>query len=107
MEEIQGLVDISHIQNEAGWSPVIGFIVVPPAKMVNTRDKQCRFQRAAFGYRRYRYNAATRSVVSLARPSDQVRPVLTHLARKIGGDALVVVKIRILGIDEGEPALPG
>jgi hypothetical protein len=57
MEEIQGLVDISHIQNEAGWSPVIGFIVVPPAKMVNTRDKQCRFQRAAIGYPRYyRYN---------------------------------------------------
>jgi hypothetical protein len=43
MEEIQGLVDISHIQNEAGWSPVIRFIVVPPAKMVNTRDKTVSF----------------------------------------------------------------
>lgn len=109
MEEIQGLVDISHIQNEAGWSPVIRFIVVPPAKMV----KHAR-QTVSFSTRCNRLSpllsvitAATRSVVSLARPSDQVRPVLTHLARKIGGDALVVVKIRILGIDEGEPALPG
>jgi hypothetical protein len=32
MEEIQNLVDISHIQNEAGWSRVIRFTVVPPAK---------------------------------------------------------------------------
>ena len=67
MEEIQSLVDISHIQNEAGWSPVIRFIVVPPVKMVNARHKTVSFPRAACGYRRYRYNAATRSVVSLAR----------------------------------------
>src|ERR1700757_3768278 len=103
MEEIQGLVDISHIQNEAGWSPVIGFIVVPPAKMVNTVFNALQSVIPVI----IGITAATRSVVSLSRPSDQVRPVLTHLARKIGGDALVVVKIRILGIDEGEPALPG
>ena len=59
----------------------------------------------ALGYVRI---AATRSVVSPARPSDQAPPVLTHLTRKIGGDALVIMQIRrILGVDEGEPALPG
>jgi hypothetical protein len=43
MEEIQSLVDISHIQNEAAWSPVIRFIVVPPVKMVNARHKTVSF----------------------------------------------------------------
>jgi hypothetical protein len=57
MEEIQSLIDISHI--------------VPPMKMGKA---------AVRGYRRNRYGAATRSVASPARPSDQVRPVLTHLA---------------------------
>ena len=107
MEEIQSLVDISHIQNEAAWSPVIRFIVVPPVKMVNARHKTVSFFNALRAVIAV-YNAATRSVVSLARPSNQVRPVLTHLARKIGGDALVVMKIpRMLGIDEGELALLG
>jgi hypothetical protein len=51
---------------------------------------------------------ATRSVISAARPLDQARPVLTHLARKVRGDTLVIMQIRrILGVDEGEPALPG
>jgi hypothetical protein len=57
MEEIQSLVDISHI--------------VPPMKMGKA---------AVCGYRRYRYGAATHSVASPARRWDQVRPVLTHLA---------------------------
>src|SRR3974390_3052427 len=49
-----------------------------------------------------------RCVVSPARASDQARPIVTHLAREIGGDALVIMQVRrILGVDEGEPTLPG
>ena len=59
----------------------------------------------AVGYVRI---AATRSIISPARSLDQARPVLPRLARKIGGDTLVIMQLRrILGVDEGEPALPG
>jgi len=85
MEEIQSLVDISHI--------------VPPMKMGKA---------AVCGYRRYRYGAATRSVASPARRGIRIDQYSRIWHERYGGDAFVLMPIvGMLGIDKGDGKLFG